>query len=654
MVVGLQRVWLRNAGLSVALAALALATRPHDTVARRFDASNLEVQRYERHHTKKKTFQINEGESSQTTTPPPSQDLLEIVIEKAEAQVMAVLLVCFMVFDMGILYAVNASDPQVRSYSYKMLSSCITIFLAVIVERADADFFIFLITKFSEDELTHEVLHIAAETLLFVIWFACCSLVSYGTSEHEAIFAAGGTVAHIAAFTAIAVLGHVQEHSAHAWEHDGNRTALVCCYTFSPLLVIVYFALFSGAAHLVRHCMIKRFGEEQLDHMMPHIDNHVRASQHIPGYIDVNRNGTVSVKEWQEAVDRAVSEKLAEISEDAANNDGSKAHNDKVPEEAAGNTTVATVGKDEKRWSLKNHTVEAMNSAGLHHHTAHWLDEAEELEDDCQAVVMGFFVRQSILFFTTGRAPQMVGDFAKHTVMHFCSLGSFILVLMIGSVLVSHFKGSKGPSRMMNQLQMILNMSIAWCLLSFSRWFSQQVVNDKTIMFIIVAIIVSPISFVMISVLDSLADRGIMKGQSAEEIIVSLGLLVGLAWEKAFLKSLDKVLGRVESEHGKGNIYGLVIEAALFVLLFGALIPAWWWFIVPEACQPVPERDHPKDRIEGHSADGTDESCRETKAIDAQSATAVLDGTSACEEEKTTSKPVETTPRDFQPASSTQ
>lgn len=128
----------------------------------------------------------------------------------------SVMLFMFLTVDMVLLYFVNFPDPNIRQFSWSMLSTTISIFCAVLLNNAAGSFFLeqLLPSPFPRGfgmKVGHRE-NIVVASGLFVFCFTMLSVSGYvARHDHKYRFAVQGIGGHITGFAFIAAGGHWQE-----------------------------------------------------------------------------------------------------------------------------------------------------------------------------------------------------------------------------------------------------------------------------------------------------------------------------------------------------------------------------------------------------------------------------------------------------------
>eukprot|EP00927_Polykrikos_kofoidii_P083622 TRINITY_DN8614_c0_g3_i1.p1 TRINITY_DN8614_c0_g3~~TRINITY_DN8614_c0_g3_i1.p1 ORF type:complete len:238 (-),score=45.90 TRINITY_DN8614_c0_g3_i1:75-710(-) len=120
-------------------------------------------------------------------------------------------------------------------------------------------------------------------------------------------------------------------------------------------------------------------------------------------------------------------------------------------------------------------------------------------------------------------------------------------------------------------------MTFAWCTFYGLVWLVAQWITEGMIGIYTLAVSLSLISFLVIWLLDKIADADMsppIVDKVIRKVIGAVGILIGFSWEQCFdeaLESIAEVCGGYEH----------VIKFGLSVLCVAILIPAWKWYILP-------------------------------------------------------------------------
>eukprot|EP00747_Dinoflagellata_sp_TGD_P209247 gnl/TRDRNA2_/TRDRNA2_82646_c0_seq1.p1 gnl/TRDRNA2_/TRDRNA2_82646_c0~~gnl/TRDRNA2_/TRDRNA2_82646_c0_seq1.p1 ORF type:complete len:657 (-),score=84.77 gnl/TRDRNA2_/TRDRNA2_82646_c0_seq1:127-2097(-) len=452
----------------------------------------------------------------------------QVLLSQEEADIgliIALLLVGFVVFDMCLLYLLNHSDPQVKSYAFKMTSTCVGIFCAVLFEKG--------LNRFIEYcEIPVIVPY------LFV--FCLVTVVSYRL-RHDKLhfFAVNATLPHLAAFIAIHLFGHHQIHTYEELEHDhssskGSKEHLRYLFLIYPLLALFLHVCLTLTGSAARQKLL--------------------------------RSGSPG-----DATDGA--------------NNGEGAGAETVSER---NEEQEARGRRSQRKSIRGQILHQEDEE-----VEQFCQEIDEAEDESFAIVLSFLIRQGVLYAITGRVPTLDGDYGHHTSSNMGMLFGFVGVsfglLLILSCVAQKHRSHGACHRFLMFLQVLVAYSFAWCLLSLGRWVMQTGLAHHAVQKIANAAMFSPLTVVVIIAADKLADLHMLNESTAYTMIQACGLLVGLAWEKAFSSSVDVLVA--STNFHQNPVFQAFGEILLCLGIAGITLPAWKWFIVPTAALPIPSRD---------------------------------------------------------------
>lgn len=126
------------------------------------------------------------------------------------------------------------------------------------------------------------------------------------------------------------------------------------------------------------------------------------------------------------------------------------------------------------------------------------------------------------------------------------------------------------------------SMAIAWCGFYGARWAvaASGATNKDALLAVILAILLSFVCFAIIFLLDKLEDWNVFGGQSnkaIENIIDALGILIGFSWEQSFDEAVDVISNAAENLDIPRSWTRLIMSVALVTLVF----PAWRAYILP-------------------------------------------------------------------------
>lgn len=215
-----------------------------------------------------------------------------------------------------------------------------------------------------------------------------------------------------------------------------------------------------------------------------------------------------------------------------------------------------------------------------------WEDTVEETEDDATCLAVSFLIVQSVRFTIMGEyQSHRVADHVKETTLYKEILFIVATLIFAASSIVftalserATTKGFSGlTDRVLNLCRHTCAMAVAWLLVYISsRHLLKANLHGPEIgRKIFIAVCVSILAFVF-SVLVKESTRLGFKYKALRSVILALGLLIGFLWERAFDLALEDIT----------ELLGLPPFPFLFglnVLLVALVMPAWQWYIAPEA-----------------------------------------------------------------------
>mmetsp|Transcript_65096 Transcript_65096/g.121309 ORF Transcript_65096/g.121309 Transcript_65096/m.121309 type:complete len:558 (-) Transcript_65096:53-1726(-) len=241
-----------------------------------------------------------------------------------------------------------------------------------------------------------------------------------------------------------------------------------------------------------------------------------------------------------------------------------------------------------------------------------WDEEAEEAENDVAALSLSFTTCQVLRFGIGGSLPNQEGEEEWAEVIDhgggewqaLMAIGfTFVLlsvvVLRARLALPARFKEWERSNRMALILNQYCTCANAWCFFYSALWAiaSCRLTPENSILHVLLALVLSFISFLFIFILDKIEDYKVFgKGESTDEAIEktieALGILVGFSWEQSFDVALTAV-----TVNAKDVCPPALSRALLSVVLVGIVFPAWRIFILPTE-QTLNEKEGVADRIE--------------------------------------------------------
>jgi len=245
-----------------------------------------------------------------------------------------------------------------------------------------------------------------------------------------------------------------------------------------------------------------------------------------------------------------------------------------------------------------------------------WNEGAEDAEDDIGSLAISFLWAQSIRYMVRGYMPNAEGvSTAPEKITMDEALMQFAIcfVLAFGILIVNKSIGdapsifnfkqlSETEKKFAHFFSHILGMTFAWVLLyTTTEAVSHIDLNNPVLSKVIVALLVSVVAFIAISLLEVIEHKAeveaaddIKHGQvkaglqvednmkALGQLILSIGILIGFSWEKAFDEALDAISEVDARLYQNGSTYGKSLENfSLTFILVLIVAPAWRLYIIP-------------------------------------------------------------------------
>lgn len=216
--------------------------------------------------------------------------------EKSTGFVAGMMLLTFAISLMGLLFLLNYPDPQVHSYSWKLLSHIISILCALMFEKTQDHLLIkgFIIPLFG---VGHGLNELWCAVPFLCVFFSLRPLCFICRNRPNELFAVENIMAHLAAFIAVEMFTEPLEHIGHKMGGLG----CILLYLMAPVFSLaMFFGLRKASAFLCErvlemdsHPIIARFTLEA-----PRNEN---GNQHAPEAGNESDHGHHS---WEHAVSK--------------------------------------------------------------------------------------------------------------------------------------------------------------------------------------------------------------------------------------------------------------------------------------------------------------------------------------------------------------
>jgi len=213
-----------------------------------------------------------------------------------------------------------------------------------------------------------------------------------------------------------------------------------------------------------------------------------------------------------------------------------------------------------------------------------WDEEVMETEDDVYGLALSFLTVQAARYGLTGVFANVEGeDEVNHPNSDVWKLWGFGLAMSLIHGLRAQFLKCEINPRITSQVRNIMHMIFACCFYNGTYWFldtNLMPMGESAMGAVVLALIVSAISFVMIFILDKIADAdstGKEADKAIEKMILALGILIGFSWEKSFDVSVGQV---AEVMHYQSKIPVSIAKLLMAFLLMALVVPAWRIYIL--------------------------------------------------------------------------
>lgn len=391
-----------------------------------------------------------------------------------------IMVFAFLFINMVILHCINYPDPNIRSYVYRMMSSTISVFLAVTTNEA-------VNSMITEQILaappprglgiqvtwTHKVV-VGAALLLF--WYGCLNLGAFklrlirGRGYVFALKVIGG---HVTAFAGITFFGLLQEANVFSKSLGMSVLALI--------ITLVIMSLLRRGSHNVRMFMHRRS-------LPADLQSH---------FADAHPTFT-----------------LLQVSE------GSHGQKDPIKDETVAALPVGMAHE-------QSYNVEEDPSF------IEWGDEVSEAEDDSMALILSFLIRQIALFAIIGKpvpwstvTADSIPTSIQNTELLLVSAGALVSVALFTTLLMYQKKVHMKASNSLKQARMAVNsildfvfqahftntiqstfaMTSSLCLCRLAEWMARGYVKDFAMCTVVAAVALTFCVLVAIVGLDKIAD----------------------------------------------------------------------------------------------------------------------------------------------------
>jgi hypothetical protein len=231
-----------------------------------------------------------------------------------------------------------------------------------------------------------------------------------------------------------------------------------------------------------------------------------------------------------------------------------------------------------------------------------WLEVAKDCENCFSGLVFGFLVSKAILFLCTDKIQTAACD---HYLCEY-SLEDQSKLWMAGGITAALFglsvkfcnDATPEQRKFAEWLELHVMYLSSWIMLAvvstyinytFHEPLSPLYEKSQTVERTATAFLSAPLMAMAIVGIDKLGDYGVLTDRSANEVLLSIALLTGLVWERAFCRAMETVA--TQTTKGYPDMYTYVMSTVLDAVVVASLAPAWKWYILPYAMQDMPKRE---------------------------------------------------------------
>lgn len=232
----------------------------------------------------------------------------------------------------------------------------------------------------------------------------------------------------------------------------------------------------------------------------------------------------------------------------------------------------------------------------------HWMGAVEEAENDVIALSLSFlitavcrgFIIGRVYAYQAAREPRGI-SFTQVWTLFGCAMFWFVVAMLTtwAGLVLEH-----GPmaERIIKISKSVTMFASCWCLIFWADWFLYELGFEGTRIeaCLIMALILTAFAAVEIFMIDAVADR--LAHHNAQRglryTIVSLGVLVGFSWEKAFDIAMEDI---AHSSHILG-IPPTTFLHILAMMLLVVVLPAWYYYILPKTIESIEEEEEERER----------------------------------------------------------
>jgi hypothetical protein len=225
------------------------------------------------------------------------------------------------------------------------------------------------------------------------------------------------------------------------------------------------------------------------------------------------------------------------------------------------------------------------HSEQLTHDEEEFEEVLEEMEEETFAFGLGFCISMVCRAFLTGEMPSTHGD-PYHRDEYVAGLFGFALFFFSIFMGFSCLRESQYRTCLPRcNIRSTFQMAFVWNVLYAGQWFYFSIYEKASIELgiCVVAFAMTAFSYIGIFGADMLQRSTLIQSYTVDRLMNTIGVCVGLAWEKAFHVAIVTVSGAaLESnwteilvhDHDTATLVFTVVQCMI-------VLPAWWWYLLP-------------------------------------------------------------------------
>jgi len=508
---------------------------------------------------------------------------------------MALMLLGFITFVMSLFTMVNHEDEDMRFYTWSVISSTISIFVAVLM-FSSINALLHEVVLREQPEVAHNAVDFA-QMIFYLLLLQIATALLSGAWQEEPI-KRGRTQLVKGDNVEVTIEDQKQqiERIMRCWAHLLSHMAGFAQINFGgvlqqselfsghPLLTVLVVPLMLGA-----NVLAWLFFSSLRDRIFLH---HIQGSNGSANPVEVE-----DVDEYLEAKDSELQEKrLGELQKRAKTSGVSQAALDDALDAAEPKAAII-----ELIVKQDSNPKEEMHKYVLQKYEETVVDAMQDVASLC----VSFLIVQACRFNISGVLPNTLGieEADYHHNLH-CTLGllfaaTFFAICTVVLVCVTSVRPEGEAKdhkenislRIICVLQCSCAMSMAWCLLYAIKWettrsFPPMDNPNAFLSRLMTAVTISLVAFFVISILDMIADSS-LTGEKVDmaiiQIISAISILVGFSWEQCFDGGVEVIAAKTPEPW---PVYAELAIATFVALL---VITPWRRYILQKVI--ILERD---------------------------------------------------------------